>query len=67
MLCVCVVRVKDSAIVWTMLALARLYLATVQTGYIHPDEFHQSVQVMAREYRCPVPRTTASPLPGTFK
>lgn len=43
-------RVKDSAILWTMLALARLYLATVQTGYIHPDEFHQSVQVMAREY-----------------
>ncbi|XP_042223833.1 GPI mannosyltransferase 4-like isoform X2 [Homarus americanus] len=32
-----------------MLALARLYLATVQTGYIHPDEFHQSVQVMARD------------------
>lgn len=47
---VCVGRVKDSAILWSMLALARLYLATVQTGYIHPDEFHQSVQVMAREY-----------------
>lgn len=33
-----------------MLAAARLYLASVQTGYIHPDEFHQSVQVMARKY-----------------
>ncbi|MPC16064.1 GPI mannosyltransferase 4-like [Portunus trituberculatus] len=43
------VKVKDSAILWTMLALARLYLATVQTGYIHPDEFHQSVQVMASD------------------
>ncbi|KAG0701140.1 GPI mannosyltransferase 4 [Chionoecetes opilio] len=43
------VKVKDSAILWSMLALARLYLATVQTGYIHPDEFHQSVQVMARD------------------
>ncbi|XP_071517348.1 GPI mannosyltransferase 4 [Panulirus ornatus] len=42
-------RVKDSSILWWMLAMARLYLATVQTGYIHPDEFHQSVQVMARD------------------
>ncbi|XP_045618328.2 GPI mannosyltransferase 4 isoform X1 [Procambarus clarkii] len=42
-------KVKDSSIFWWMLAMARLYLATVQTGYIHPDEFHQSVQVMARD------------------
>ncbi|XP_053646819.2 GPI mannosyltransferase 4 isoform X1 [Cherax quadricarinatus] len=42
-------KVKDSSIFWWLLAMARLYLATVQTGYIHPDEFHQSVQVMARD------------------
>ncbi|KAK7051131.1 hypothetical protein SK128_024531 [Halocaridina rubra] len=40
-------KVSDSSIFWWGLAIARLYLATVQTGYIHPDEFHQSVQVMA--------------------
>lgn len=43
-------RISDSSIFWWMLAAARLYLASVQTGYIHPDEFHQSVQVMARKY-----------------
>ncbi|XP_069977266.1 GPI mannosyltransferase 4 [Penaeus vannamei] len=42
-------KISDSSIFWWMLAVARLYLATVQTGYIHPDEFHQSVQVMARD------------------
>ncbi|KAK3873066.1 hypothetical protein Pcinc_021900 [Petrolisthes cinctipes] len=41
------VRIRDSAVLWVLLACARLYLATVQTGYIHPDEFHQSLQVMA--------------------
>ncbi|XP_042882765.1 GPI mannosyltransferase 4-like [Penaeus japonicus] len=42
-------KISDSSIFWWMLAAARLYLATVQTGYIHPDEFHQSLQVMARD------------------
>ncbi|XP_064077296.1 GPI mannosyltransferase 4-like [Macrobrachium nipponense] len=40
-------KVSDSSLFWWLLAIARLYLASVQTGYIHPDEFHQSVQVMA--------------------
>ncbi|KAB7507908.1 hypothetical protein Anas_08168 [Armadillidium nasatum] len=40
-------RYPDSAGFWFMLAMARVYLASVQTGYIHPDEFHQSLQMMS--------------------
>uniref|UniRef100_A0A2P2I9C0 Mannosyltransferase n=1 Tax=Hirondellea gigas TaxID=1518452 RepID=A0A2P2I9C0_9CRUS len=42
-------RAWDSPLWWVTLALLRLLLAAVQSGYIHPDEFHQSLQVRARD------------------
>ncbi|KAA0197291.1 hypothetical protein HAZT_HAZT002205 [Hyalella azteca] len=63
----CSARAWDSPLWWCLLALLRLSLAGFQTSYLHPDEFHQSLQVRARdllqiEGQKPWEFTSASPI-----
>ncbi|KAF2352268.1 GPI mannosyltransferase [Trinorchestia longiramus] len=42
-------RAWDTPVWWCCLAVLRVLLAGFQTSYLHPDEFHQSLQVRARD------------------